>query len=175
MYLTKFLFVQIFLLCSLMLSASSQASDEPILPPIHLISPTNLQEEAQLAAESKSPLLILFSMEGCLYCRFIEEDHLKPMLRNADYRSKVIIRRVMTDDYSNFIDFDGKTISSLDFAQRYNSTLTPTVLFLDDQGNAIKRIVGVRNTEYYGGELDEGLRLSLLKMRHEDFAHLDRK
>jgi thioredoxin-related protein len=162
---TKFMFVKIFLLLWL-LGAFSLAYADDDLPPVTIVSSKNLQDDGRLAHASQKPILILFSMIGCSYCEYVEEEHLKPMLRNAKYRSKVIIRRVMTDGYGSMIDFDGKKISAADFAHRYGAYLTPTVVFVDHQGKKlVPSILGVRNTEFYGLDIDEGLELSLLKVR----------
>lgn len=167
MPVTKFLFVQIFLLISLLLSGASASLAETGLRPVTIQDAQDLQQDGQRASTTHKPILILFAMHGCAYCRYIEEEHLKPMLRNAGYRSKVIIRRVMTDDYSRVRDFNGQEVAAQDLAQRYRASFTPTVVFVDDGGKLIERIVGVRNTEFYGGELDDGLDLALLQMRNK--------
>jgi hypothetical protein len=56
----------------------------------------------------------------------------------------------------------------MDLSTRYGAYVTPTVVFLNHQGKELsKRILGVRNTEFYGGELDEGLDISLRKLREK--------
>ena len=143
-------------------------ADDESLPTVHIVDTRNLQDDGELSQKTQKPILILFSMAGCAYCEYIEEEHLKPMLRNQEYRSKVIIRRVMTDDYDNLIDFNGNKISALDFSARYGSFLTPTVVFLNHEGVELtQRLLGVRNTEYYGGDLDESLERSLRKLRQQ--------
>lgn len=163
----KFLFVQLFLL-TLSISSLSLANldSDDELPAVQIQAANNFQKDAIAARDKQRPILIIFSMEGCAYCEYVEEEHLKPMLRNANYRSKVIIRRVMVDDHGDVIDFNGKPISTDHFASRYGASLTPTVVFVDDQGNQlVPRILGVRNTEFYGYDLDRGLDLSLMKVR----------
>ena len=169
----KFMFVRLFLLIPVLgFSSVGIADDLENLPPVNIINSTDLRNDGQLSQQAQKPILILFSMQGCSYCHYVEEEHLKPMLRNAKYRSKVIIRRVMTDSYGDIIDFNGNTISSQDLSSRYGAYLTPTVVFVDHQGNKlVPSIHGVRNTEFYGLDLDEGLDHSLLKMRQK-FAAL---
>jgi len=149
-------------------SAPTTRANDDLLPHVEIVSTNNLQTDAALSEQLQKPILILFSMEGCAYCEFVEEEHLKPMLRNQDYLDKVIIRRVMTDDYDDVIDFDGTKISSLDFSARYGAYVTPTVVFLNHEGIELSsRLLGVRNTEYYGGDLDQGLEVSLRKIRRQ--------
>jgi len=164
--LSKFMFVKTFLLLGLLSAFSTAHATDDDLPPVTLVNSQNLQQDGQLALQVQKPILILFSMQGCSYCEYVEEEHLKPMLRNANYRSKVIIRRVMTDSYGSLTDFDGNTTNPAEFAHRYGAYLTPTVVFVDHTGTKlVPNILGVRNTEFYGYDLDQGLDLSLLKVR----------
>ncbi len=175
MILGKGLFVQLFLTGALLASFSLSYATEDYnfddLPHVEIINTEDFRIDSHLAAQKQTPILILFSMEECTYCHYVEEEHLKPMLRNSDYNEKVIIRRVMTDDFDDLIDFNGETVSSMDFSSRYGAFLTPTVVFLDHNGKQLSRILGVRNTEYYGGDLDDSLDLSL-QMIHEQLASL---
>mgnify|MGYP000597364203 CR=1 FL=1 len=170
MIFVKRFVVQVFLLSSLLLGySSSWASDyfyNEDLPPVKIINTADFRVDSRLAIKNQAPILILFAMEDCAYCHFVEEEHLKPMLRNpADYGDKVIIRRVMTDDFDTLIDFDGKEISNMDFSARYGAYYSPTVVFLDHNGKRLSLILGVRNTDFYGGDLDNSIELSLQKIR----------
>jgi len=137
---------------------TEEASD---LPPVTLVQVTDLHADSREAARRHVPILLMFAQQGCSWCHYVEEDQLKPMLRNADYRARVIIRQVMTDNLGNITDFDGSTTDANSLAIRYNASLTPTVVFVDAQGKAlVPGIVGVRNTEFYGGDLDDALDLS---------------
>ena len=171
MKLVKSLFVRLFLTGTLCISFSLNvvADDFEIdeLPQVEIINSEDFRIDSRLAIKKQTPILILFSMEGCTWCHYIEEEHLKPMLRNEDYGKKVIIRRVMTDDFDELIDFDGNVITSSDFSMRYGAYLTPTVVFLDHNGKPLSRIFGVRNTEFYGGDLDDSLDLSLQMIRKQ--------
>ena len=173
MKLVKFLLVQIVLLGSflipfnLALALDDDTYSEEALPEVEIINTQDFRLDSHLAIQKQTPILILFAMQGCAYCQYVEEEHLKPMLRNSKYGEKVIIRRVMTDDFSDLIDFDGKTISNDDFSNRYGAYLTPTVVFLNHEGKQLSRIRGVRNTEFYGGDLDDSLDRSLRMIRNQ--------
>lgn len=136
------------------------------LPQVEVQEVNNLQQDGQLAARENKPILIMFSIEGCAYCEFVREEHLKPMLRNADYRSKVIIRELHTDTTDSVIDFDGRPIDSAKLAGRYKASLNPTVVFLDSRGRELsKRLVGVSSVDYYGGFLDAAIEESRQRMQ----------
>ena len=165
----------LFLLVSLGLmlpSASAIAGDyDEKLPPVTVAKAKDLSNDAQLSHDQHKPILLFFSMQGCSWCEYVEEEHLKPMLRNANYRKKVIIRKVMTDDYGSVIDFNGISISVSQLSLRYNASFTPTVIFLDHRGRQLApRILGVRNTEMYGGDLDEGIKLSCQLLKQQNMA-----
>jgi len=169
MKLSKRLFALFFLL-TLGLTAGQVASadSEDSLPPVTLVQAGDLHADGQQAQRRHVPILLMFAQHGCSWCHFVEEEQLKPMLRNADYRAQVIIRQVMTDDLGNITDFDGSQTDANTLAMRYNASLTPTVVFVDARGKQLARnIVGVHNTEFYGGELDDGLAQSEQMIRDQ--------
>jgi thioredoxin-related protein len=144
------------------------AADDGDLPPVTLVQASNLHNDAEQARQRHVPILLMFAQHDCSWCHYVEEEQLKPMLRNADYRAKVIIRQVMTDDLGNITDFDGNQTDANNLAIRYNATLTPTIVFVDENGKPLAQsIVGVRNTEFYGGELDDGLAQSAQLIRQQ--------
>jgi thioredoxin-related protein len=166
-------FLFLLLLLGLMLPSASAIANEydQELPAVTVVKAKDLVSDARLSRNQHKPILLFFSMQGCSWCEYVEEEHLKPMLRNADYRKKVIIRKVMTDDYSSVIDFNGTPISVSQLSLRYNASFTPTVIFLDHNGQQLApRILGVRNTEMYGGDLDEGIELSCQRLRQQNMA-----
>lgn len=164
---TKRLFALFFLLAlGLGGAVSSYSYQDSELPPVTLHNISDLRDEARLARDGQRPIMILFSMRGCPWCSFVEEDFLKPMLRNERYRSQFVIRRVMTDSYANIIDFNGEAISPDKFASRYRASLTPTLVFIDHKGNVIAPTIrGVINTEFYGYDLEQGMEISRQKMK----------
>jgi thioredoxin-related protein len=171
MKFSKRLFALFFLLTlgtSFSLPAFAYGDDDEDLPPVTLVQAGNLHADGAQAHQRHVPILLMFAQHGCSWCHYVEEEQLKPMLRNADYRAQVIIRQVMTDDLGNITDFDGSQTDSNTLAIRYNASLTPTVVFVDENGKQlVPSIVGVRNTEYYGGDLDDGLSLSEQKIRQQ--------
>lgn len=132
--------------------------DDDALPPVTIVQAANLQLDGLQAKQRQVPILLMFAQEGCSWCRYVEEDQLKPMLRNADYRARVIIRQVMLDGTDSITDFDGRRTDANHLAMRYNASLTPTVIFVDSKGKQlVPSLVGVSNRDFYGGDLDAGL------------------
>lgn len=158
------------LLVLLTLSGVTLAGDDPAgeeaLPSVTLTEARDLQQDGQQAEADRLPILILFSMQGCSYCEIVREEFLKPMLRNAEYRNKVLIREIHSDSYARLRDFDGRTVGAAELAHRYGAALSPTVVFLDPQGRELaERLIGVTTRDYYGGFLDAGIDQSLQRLR----------
>lgn len=171
MKLPKHLFTLFFLLIltsNFSFSTFAYADEDEGLPPVTLVQATDLHTDGMQARQRHIPILLMFAQHGCSWCHYVEEEQLKPMLRNADYRAQVIIRQVMTDDLGNITDFDGHQTDANTLAIRYSASLTPTIVFVDENGKQLAHnIVGVRNTEYYGGDLDDGLAQSEQMIRQQ--------
>ena len=162
MKLLKHLFVISILFGS---SLPVHADEEVNLPAVSIVDSTDLRQDAQLARDRNLPLLVFFGSEYCGYCRIVEEDHLKPMLRSAEYRDKVIIRRIRPE-YDKIINFDGTAITKSELASHYRASMTPTVIFLGPDGKELApAIIGMRYSDYYGQELDLAIDQALGKLR----------
>jgi thioredoxin-related protein len=130
--------------------AGSAIGDSVVMIPI-----TDLRQEARLAKARNLLLVIEFSSEYCGYCRKLEELFLVPMQRNSEYRDKILIRYVSLDMYETLVDFDGRSMSTSEFAARYDISLTPTLLFLNGDGVEMsEKLVGIWSEDFYGGFID---------------------
>ena len=130
-----------------------------------MVPATDLREEARLAREKDLVLVIEFSSEYCGFCRRLEELFLLPMQRNADYDSKILIRTVSLDMYETLIDFDGRFMSTSEFADRYDVSLTPTLLFLNSEGVEMsEKLVGIWSEDFYGGFIDNRIDAALERL-----------
>ena len=122
---------------------------------VSMIAVTDLRQEAQIARDRNLVLVIEFSSEYCGYCRKLEELFLMPMQRNAEYNAKVLIRTVSLDAFETLVDFDGRSMSTSDFASRYDVSMTPTLLFLNSEGVEMsEKLVGIWSEDFYGGFID---------------------
>jgi thioredoxin-related protein len=116
---------------------------------------TDLRQEAAISRARRLVMVLEFSSEDCTYCHRLEALFLLPMQRNADYDDKVLLRSISLDEGTSVIDFDGRSIATSEFATRYGVSLTPTLLFLDADGNEIsERLVGIWSEDFYGGFID---------------------
>jgi len=151
----KFVVAIAMLAAFLSTSACSDVSTEP-RPLIE--SANSLQVDAQTSVEKKLPVVVFVSQHGCEFCHLLREKVLHPMLAAGELQDIVILREVSLDDGFSLSDFDGKNVSGREFADRYSAVVTPTLLFLDGQGQEVaEKIVGINNVEYYGFYLDKAI------------------
>ncbi|UCH41648.1 MAG: thioredoxin fold domain-containing protein [Gammaproteobacteria bacterium] len=144
----RYLFAIIFLSLAVVAPASGDSA--------RMIAVEDLREEARLVRDDNLLLVIEFSSEYCGYCRQLEELFLLPMQRNAEYRKKVLIRYVSLDAYETLVDFDGRSMSTSEFASRYGVSLTPTLIFLNGDGVELsEKLVGIWSEDFYGGFIDD--------------------
>ena len=131
-----------------------------------MIYASNLIQDGKLAGEGNRVLMIEFSSEFCGYCRLLENEFLKPMMRNSEYGEKVVIRSISLSDNDTLIDFDGSRVSASEFAAKYGVIVTPTLIFLDEHGQEVSdKLIGIWSVDYYGvyidQRIDSGRNLSL--------------
>ena len=120
-----------------------------------MIQVADLRQEAQIAKTNNLILVVEFSSEYCGFCRKLEDLFLLPMQRNAQYSDKVLIRSISLDSYETLVDFQGQTLSTSDFAARYEVSLTPTLVFLNADGEELSdKLVGIWSEDFYGGYID---------------------
>lgn len=143
---------------------STQAND--ILPYVALKEGSNLAIDGDEANKKQIPVLIFFSMQHCPFCIEVEEDYLKPMLRNSEYDSKVIIRKIRIDGIDDLRDFTGHERDPGEFSEGYNVSMVPTLVLVNSKGKKIApAIIGIRNSHYYSSELDDAIDASTKKIR----------
>jgi len=127
---------------------------------------TDLQADGRQAREARLPILLTFSAIVCEYCRQMEDDFLRPMLISGEYTDRILIRRLLLDNGSRVTDFSGERIATTQLSDRYKVFVTPTLLFLDGNGNELaRRMVGINTPEMYGGYLDECIDTALYSIR----------
>jgi len=120
-----------------------------------LIEESNFQELAKEMKEKKLGLVLMLHAEFCPYCALMENEILSPMVKSGDYDKKVVLRKLQIDEARDIKDFSGKVVEPSDVSDRYDVTLTPTLIFLDYQGNKIiDNMVGINTVELFGAYLD---------------------
>ncbi|MFK5984347.1 MAG: thioredoxin family protein [Pseudomonadota bacterium] len=118
----------------------------------------NVQYESQLAKEKNLPILILFSIEHCPYCRLVKEDFLIPMLISGNYKEKVIIRELNIDNSPMITGLSGSQQSAASYAYSMGVSLYPTMVFINHQGCILSETIkGVNTPSMFGGRIDQAI------------------
>jgi thioredoxin-related protein len=129
----------------------------------------NLSEMGRQASKGQLPIMMMVSQAHCSFCEKLKEEILEPMMISGDYTDKVIITELLMDSYSNITGFDGSDIHPSDIASSYKVWVTPTLLFLDADGNEVHpRMLGVNTIEMYGYYIDESIDGALASIRNPD-------
>ena len=137
-----------------------------VVPPVR-----DLFSLSKVAEARNLPILLMVSQDHCPYCELLKEEILNPMVISGDYINKAVMSVLTIDASKAIIDFNGKKIEPRDVALRYNATITPTLLFLDYQGNEIQeRMTGVNTVEMYGYYLDESIDEALEKLKQSKLS-----
>ena len=119
----------------------------------------------KLADSEDRIIMLLVSQEHCPYCVLIKQDIIYPMIKGGDHGDRLLIRELFIDRGGKIEGFDGKFISSMEFARQHDATFTPTLLFLDPAGHELtQRMVGINTPEMYFYYVDQAIRQALLAM-----------
>ena len=126
----------------------------------------DLREAGRQAEQHCAPLMLEFSSAFCEYCDLLEREILNPTLLDQDYDQRVLMRRLMIDEDSTLRDFENHTTDAASIAGHYQVRVTPTVLFVDSQGEEIaERLIGISSLDFYGSYLDAALDNSRQRLR----------
>ncbi len=126
----------------------------------------DLQKDAEAARAVQGVVLLVFVGAHCSYCETALNEFLIPMSGNADYLSKVVMRRVESSGFRDLKDFQGRKMSHRKFAGDIGARLTPTVMIFDGEGHQLtKPVVGITTLDYYGFYLDQAIDQGVAKIR----------
>lgn len=154
------------ILLSVLVIAGPVAGD-----PAAMIQASDMRDAARIAREKNLILVLEFSRDDCPFCRKLEDLFLLPMQRNAEYEDKILIRSVSLDSFETLVDFKGQSLSTSEFASRYDVSFTPTLVFLNADGVEMSdKLVGIWSEDYYGGFIDNRIDAARNRRRHVGLA-----
>jgi thioredoxin-related protein len=131
----------------------------------------DLQKDAKAARDKNGVVLVMFSGAFCSYCETVLNEFLIPMSGNADYQSKLVMRKVEASSSLDMKDFQGNKISHRKFAGESGARMVPTVMVFDAQGRQLaKPLVGLTTVDYYGFYLDQAINQGLEKVRKSSWG-----
>jgi thioredoxin-related protein len=112
-----------------------------------------LPDELARALQNKQPLVVMVSLEGCVFCRQARQSHLSPL-----HRAGTVIVQVDMRSSQAVLDFNGKLTTHDQLTRAWKIAVAPTLLFLGVGGKEVaERMEGAYLPDFYGPYLDERL------------------
>ena len=125
---------------------------------IAIAAATDLRQDALVARQMSAPIMLYFSDPACGYCRKLEKEIFLPMLRSGDYEDRVLLRKISWLSRGLLNDFDGSQQEFRAIADRYQIQVTPTMIFVDEDGIEVaKRILGYNGPDFFWFYLDRAI------------------
>ena len=119
--------------------------------PATLPAAQSLPEELARAIQNKQPLVVMVSLDGCVFCRQARHSHLSPM-----HKAGTVIVQVDMRSTQAVVDFGGKLVTHDQLARAWKVSIAPTLLFFGPQGKEVaERMEGAYLPDFYGPYLEE--------------------
>lgn len=142
-------------------------ADESTLPPAK-----DFFMDAQQVWKNKTPILIMFSIPDCAFCKKVKEEVLSPMSQMKEYENKILIRHVDANSFDDVNNFFNEEVSHNEFSFSYAVNFFPTVILVDQYGASLDKVIGVVNEDFYWTDLDEVIDNSINKLKKQMDAKL---
>ncbi len=135
------------LLCFVAASAGSGAQAQTVMLPVA----EDLQQLATQAHEAGKPLVLMFSLPDCPYCKVVRRNYLGPLLRE---NNPPMIRELTMTARQSIPDYDGGRTTPSALARRYGVVVAPTLVFVDADGEMLAEPLVGGDHPFYGAYLD---------------------
>ena len=161
--LMHFLVGAIAMLCSANTLAAEQSEmdygeDEAVPIQLQVTMTKDLAEVAALSQQNGVPILLMFSTEDCTFCKSLEAEVLGPMRKAGIDPKRVILRKVLMDQYDTLRDFSGSKRNAESFAINRGVEIVPTLELVDANGKTlVPKIVGYQTPGLYGSYLEKAI------------------
>ena len=133
------------------------AARVPALPPS-----ASLADELRNALRKGNPLVVMVSLEACIFCKTVRENHLVPM--REQHGLDVVQVDMRTKQMSR--DFKGAMATHEQLIRSWGVRVAPTVLFFGPGGVEVaERLTGGYIPDFYGAYLDDRLARARTKIR----------
>ena len=135
-------------LAALPLSALTQPAGAATLP-----AAQSLPDELARAIKNRQPLIVMASLDGCVFCRQARQSHLSPM-----HKAGTVIVQVDLRSKQQVLDFAGQLTTHDQLTRQWKISITPTLLFFGPGGKEVaERMEGAYLPDFYGAYLEERL------------------
>lgn len=132
----------------------------------------DLAADSRRAAESKTPIVVMFSADHCPYCELVRQDYIDPLPKHPQYGGRVMVRIVTTDSDFTLTDFDGVATTHTHFAFDQGVSLVPTVRFYGVNGEKLAPdLVGALLPDFYLDYLEGAIKQAIRKLGQATNTH----
>jgi thioredoxin-related protein len=123
-------------------------SADALLPPAQ-----SLADDLARALKKKQSLIVMVSLEGCVFCRQVRQSHLLPLQKDGQIVVQVDIR-----NNHSVLDFSGQHTTHDQLTRQWKVSVTPTLLFFGPGGKEVaERMTGSYLPDFYGAYLEDRL------------------
>ena len=111
----------------------------------------SLPDELARALKKKQALIVMVSLEGCVFCHQARQSHLSPLALSGTTIVQVDMRKNQP-----VLDFAGKLTTHDELTRRWKVSITPTLLFFGPGGKEVaERMEGAYHPDFYGPYLED--------------------
>lgn len=154
-------FLEAFGAAALLLPARWAAGEETLQPI------DDLRALGDQSRRDRLPLLLFFSTPGCPYCLDVRRNYLAPRAREGK-AAGVIVREVDITSRRSLTGRDGRPISEMDLAARFNVRVAPVVVLVNgDLVPLAEPLVGIDRSGFYEGYLSSAIDAARAKLALE--------
>ena len=126
----------------------------------------DLAKTGAVAIAQQIPILLYVSRSDCTFCRRFEKEQLGPLLNSGVYHGKILFLELVWDAQGPIVNFRGERVSRSQLAQALDAKLTPTLLFLDGDGNELSPgIIGYNPNDYFGYYFEAAIKNAIVQAR----------
>lgn len=112
----------------------------------------SLKDEIAAALRAGQPLLVMVSLQGCVYCRTVREQHLIAL----QTQEGLPVVQLDMRSAKPVIDAVGQPNTHDQLVRAWRVKVAPTLLFVGAQGRELApRLTGMSSVDFYGAYLSE--------------------
>ena len=118
----------------------------------------DIREDLGEAASAGKRVLLYFYQDGCPYCKKLLDTNFALQETAAKTRKHYDVVAINMWGDREVTGFDGEEITEKEFAKSLRIMFTPTLLFLNEQGNVTLRVNGYYAPHKFNAALDYGIK-----------------
>jgi thioredoxin-related protein len=123
--------------------STSPESDDSKHDFFHTFSGSLPEELALLKKQNKTGLVLFFSTPHCRFCQRMKETVFNQASVQQYFRPRFQLIEIDLQSKQQLTDLRHQQLSYLELAKKHRVRLTPTLVFIDQQGDVIYRQVGM--------------------------------